>query len=84
MEQYFMRVDDFVKRTHCWDYIFDLNSFKNDSYGVYPIVNLVMNIGAYGVHTNASVLKLVEGFLENDIILLLQNIKVCLQKDLIE
>ena len=57
-----MRVDDFVKRTHCWDYIFDLNSFKNDSYGVYPIVNLVMNIGAYGVHTNASVLKLVEGF----------------------
>lgn len=28
MEQYFMRVDDFVKRTHCWDYIFDLNSFK--------------------------------------------------------
>ena len=62
MEQYFMRVDDFVKRTHCWDYIFDLNSFKNDSYGVYPIVNLVMNIGAYGVHTNASVLKLVEGF----------------------
>lgn len=43
-----------------------------------------MNIGAYGVHTNASVLKLVEGFLENDIILLLQNIKVCLQKDLIE
>lgn len=84
MEQYFMRVDDFVKRTHCWDYIFDLNSFKNDSYGVYPIVNLVMNIGAYGVHTNASVLKLVKGFLENDIILLLQNIKVCLQKDLIE
>lgn len=62
MEQYFMRVDDFVKRTHCWDYIFDLNSFKNDSYGVYPIVNLVMNIGAYGVHTNASVLKLVKGF----------------------
>ena len=61
MEQYFMRVDDFVKRTHCWDYIFDLNSFKNDSYGVYPIVNLVMNIGAYGVHTNASVLKLVKG-----------------------
>ena len=50
----------------------------------YPIVNLVMNIGAYGVHTNASVLKLVKGFLENDIILLLQNIKVCLQKDLIE
>lgn len=58
MAQYFMGVDDFVKRTHCWDYIFNLNSFKNDWYGVYPIVNLVMNIGACGVHTNADVLKL--------------------------
>ena len=37
--------------------------YPNDEYGVCTdVVNLVMNIGAYGVHTNASVLKLVEGF----------------------
>lgn len=48
-------VSPFVKRTKCWDFIKVLNQFKDKTYAVSPVYNLVQNIGVCGEHTsNAS------------------------------
>lgn len=44
-------VAPFVNRTKCWDYLKVLNQFRDKTYAVAPIYNLVQNVGLYGVHT---------------------------------
>lgn len=62
----FDKLADFIDRTHCWDYVFMLNCIKDKSYGVYPIVNLVKNIGVVGTHSDSSILRLSNNVYQND------------------
>lgn len=43
-----------------------LNCIKDKSYGVYPIVNLVKNIGVVGTHSDSSILRLSNNVYQND------------------
>lgn len=43
-------VEDFLKRTYCWDYLMDLTLIKNDGLLVIPAKNLLTNIGKVGEH----------------------------------
>ena len=62
----FTVVADFIDKTHVWDYVLSLNCIKNKWYGVYPITNLVRNIGVVGCHSNESVLRLVDYIEQSD------------------
>lgn len=40
----------FLNRTRCWDYMKVLNQFRDGTYAVTPIYNLVQNVGLNGTH----------------------------------
>lgn len=42
----------FINRTKCWDYMKVLNQFRDGSFAVSPIYNLVQNVGLNGMHTH--------------------------------
>ena len=45
-------VAPFVLKTGCWDYLKVLNQFRDKTYAVTPIYNLVQNVGLFGTHTD--------------------------------
>ena len=49
---FFFRIEDFIKKTRCWDYVWTLNCINEQKYVVSPLTNLVKNIGLYGEHAN--------------------------------
>ena len=65
-KKYFTAVADFIDETHVWDYALSLNCIKNKLYGVYPITNLVRNVGVVGCHSSVSVLDLVDYVEQSD------------------
>lgn len=65
-QDHFEKISDFIDRTRCWDYVFTLNCIKNKSYGIFPVFNLVKNIGVVGTHSNSSVLRLSNNIYQND------------------
>lgn len=50
----YQRLNEFLTRTHCWDYMLGLNCILNKMYVIVPTENLIQNIGLYGAHSNGS------------------------------
>ena len=46
------RIKDFVEKTECWDYCFNITADYKKAVGVYPAVNLITNIGMQGTHAD--------------------------------
>ena len=47
------KIKDFVERTKCWDYVFNIFRDANGSCVIIPSRNLVANIGVDGVHNSS-------------------------------
>lgn len=42
---------DFLIKTHCWDYLFNLECFRQNALSIVPTRNLVTNVGVVGAHS---------------------------------
>lgn len=47
-----LKQQDFIQRTHCWDFIFTTTGRSLGSLSVIPSHNLIKNVGIKGAHTN--------------------------------
>ncbi len=61
-EEAILRLNEFLCRTKCWDFLFGLAADQNNSCGVYPAKHLVTNIGLSGTHHK----KTVKTFVNNE------------------